>query len=143
MVKLVLIKNVKNLGTEGEEIEVKDGYARNFLLPRELAVLSSDKTGQDLITQIKKKENNKDKTEHEIDATIAKLTHTPIVVKARANQKGKLYKAISRSDIAEAVGIESKLIENISPVEKIGKGEIEITLTGEKKVKAMLEIVQI
>lgn len=122
--KIVLTADVKDLGQKGEELEVKEGYARNFLLPRKLAVLPDSGEGKKLFATSKKEIVKPAK--ETITATISKTAGEPITLSAKANPKGKLYKAITKKDISQKLGIDPKNITEMPKIETIGEHEIEI-----------------
>ena len=101
--KVVLIKDVKDLGKKDQMVEVSDGYARNFLMPRKLAIIANSTA----VNEVKTKESaKKHHAQVELDAAkavAAKLEGSTVSIKAKAGQGGRLFGAITAKDIAEAI----------------------------------------
>lgn len=100
--KVVLTKDVKKLGSKGEVVEATDGYARNYLLPRGLAVEAT----QQKIKELKEKEAKQNRLENEKRADAknlkSKLEAEKFVLKVKAGDNGRLFGSVNTKDIAEA-----------------------------------------
>lgn len=101
--KVILLKDVKGSGKAGDVVNVADGYGRNFLVGKGLAVEATAKNLNDL-------QGKKDSAQHKIDLEKAdnkkvaeKLNDKEIVIKAKAGQGGKLFGAITASSVADAI----------------------------------------
>ncbi|MBQ7595176.1 MAG: 50S ribosomal protein L9 [Clostridia bacterium] len=101
--KVILTQDVKNLGKKGEMVSTSDGYARNFLFPRKLAVEANAQA----LTELKNRENAKNhKIELEIAAaneSAAKISGKTVKIVAKAGQNGKLFGSVTPKEIAETV----------------------------------------
>ena len=101
--KVVLLQDVKAQGKKDQVVEVSDGYARNFLFPKKLAVPADAK----VINDIKNKQSSakhKEEVERENARALAKtLAETTVVIKAEAGTDGRFYGAVTSKDIAEAL----------------------------------------
>lgn len=101
--KVILTQDVKNLGKKGEMVSTSDGYARNFLFPRKLAVEANAQS----LTELKNRENAKNhKIELEIEAaneSAGKINGKTIKITAKAGQNGKLFGSVTAKEIAETV----------------------------------------
>ena len=101
--KVILLQNVKGLGKQGEMVEAAEGYARNFLLPRKLAIVADNKAQNDL----KGKESSRQfKIEEETKAarrTAEKLNTVTVKIRSASGADGRLYGAVTAKDIAEAL----------------------------------------
>lgn len=100
--KVILIKDVKDVGRAHEEIEASDGYALNFLIPKKLAIAATTVAKKEAETRRK---HVVDRTA--LDATllaqnIASLADARIVIRVKANEKGHLYDAVGESEIISA-----------------------------------------
>jgi len=132
--KLILTTDVKNLGKKDEMVQVSDGYGRNYLIPRGLAVEATAAN----INQMKDKQNaaaTKQKREQEAaESYKEQLEGKVIVVKARAGENGKLFGAVASKDIAEAVEkqlgfkLDKKKIVLDEPVKNTGKKQVPVKL---------------
>ncbi len=107
--KVVLLKDVKGQGKKDQIVEVSDGYARNFLLPKGLAAEAKGS----VLNDIKNKESSKaHKIELEKAAareTAAKLEEVKVVLKVKAGTGGRMYGSITAKDIAEALEAQHKI----------------------------------
>ena len=123
--KLILIKDVENLGKAGEEIEVKDGYASNYLLPRNLAVRLT-KANLKVVEDIKRKESLKLKKEKGAAQRLAdKIAVASCTISVEAGEEDKLFGSVTSEMIAEAYAaegfeIDKKRIELETPIKKLG-----------------------
>ena len=132
--KVVLLQDVKAQGKKDQIIEVSDGYARNFLFPKKLAVPADAK----VVNDIKSKQSSakhREEVERENARALAKtLSETTVIVKAEAGTDGRFYGAITSKDIAEALkaqaGIEAdkRKIQLDAPIKAFGTYKIEIKL---------------
>ena len=101
--KVVLLQDVKGLGKKGELVNASDGYARNFLFPRKIAMEANTQA----MSELKNRESaQKHKTEMEIAAakdTAAKLEGKTLKLTAKAGSNGKLFGSVTTKDIAELI----------------------------------------
>ncbi len=101
--KVILTQDVKNLGKKGEMVSTSDGYARNFLFPRKLAVEANAQA----LTELKNRENAKNhKIELEVAAaneSASKISGKTVKIVAKAGQNGKLFGSVTPKEIAETV----------------------------------------
>lgn len=145
IMKVVLLKQVKGLGQPGDIKEVADGYARNFLLPQNLAVLATPQA----IAKAEKKAEEKEKKEEVKSKNLKKLEKKlkglKLEIKAKANEAGTLYKAVGAKEIIEELNkkgfsVEEKKIKIDSPFKKIGEYEVSVDLGKGKEIKFTLII---
>ena len=132
--KVVLLQDVKAQGKKDQVVEVSDGYARNFLFPKKLAVPADAK----VINDIKNKQSSakhKEEVERENARALAKkLSETTIKLTAEAGSDGRFYGAITSKDIAEALksqaGIEAdkRKILLDAPIKAFGTYKIELKI---------------
>ena len=101
--KIILQKPVDKLGVPGDIVEVADGYARNYLVPRGLAVKAT-KGGERHIDSLQRAHGTRvNKAKAEAETVASALTATPIVIAAHAGEEGKLFGSVTPADIAEAI----------------------------------------
>lgn len=132
--KVVLLQDVKSQGKKDDVINVSDGYARNYLIPRGLAVEADAKA----LNEIKNKEASKlHKIELEKAAaneTKAKLEAVVVKIKGKAGADGKLYGSVTSADIAEAlkkqhdIDIDKRKLNLNAPVKAFGTYAFEVKL---------------
>ena len=131
--KVILKQDVKGLGKKDEIINASDGYAKNYLIPRGMAVEAT--TGN--LNETKNKQQaqvEKKKRELEIAKEFAsKLNDKTVVIKAKAGESGKLFGAISNKDVADAVKAQFKIdIDKkkivMDPIKAVGEHTAEIRI---------------
>ena len=145
--KLILTHEVSGLGTAGEVVEVKDGYARNFLFPRGLATPWT-KGGEKQVAAIRKgREVREVKSLDEAKQIKGQLEARTVTVQAKAGQGGRLFGAITQSDVAEAVKasggpqLDRRKIELQQPIKSTGTPEALVRLHPEVQAKVSLSVV--
>lgn len=132
--KVLLLQDVKGQGKKDQIIDVSDGYARNFLLPKKLAVVADNKA----INEVKNKEASKQyKIETEKAAAkeiAAKLAETVLKITVNASADGRLYGSITSKDIAEALAkqhgitIDKRKIVMPEPIKAYGTYNYDVRL---------------
>ena len=146
--KVVFLEDVPNVAEAGEMKEVADGYGRNFLIPRKLAVLADARAAGILEAQLKKRARLQAETEAEMRELAGQLEGKEVIIKARSGAKGQLYGSITNADVADelekSVGlvVDKKKIELTEPVRKVGSYDIDIRLSGNIIPKIKLTIVE-
>ncbi len=132
--KVLLLQDVKGQGKKDQIVEVSDGYARNFLFPKKLAVVADNKA----INEVKNKEASKQyKIETEkaaANAIAAKLAEVVVKISVNAGADGRLYGSITSKDIAEAlskqhgVTIDKRKIVMPDPIKAYGTYNFDVRL---------------
>lgn len=101
--EVILIQDVDNLGAKNEVVKVKNGYARNFLLPRHLAVENSSGNGKQLEERLKQVRKREEKMLAEINNVIAKLKEGPLKLGAKTGTSGKIFGSVTSLQITRAI----------------------------------------
>ena len=101
--KVILQKDVPHLGTIGDLVKVKDGYGRNFLLPRGLAVLANESNTRQLNHQKRVAQTLAAKQKAAAEAAAKTIASTPVAFKLEAGEDDKLFGSVTSRDIAEAL----------------------------------------
>ncbi|MEY5033945.1 MAG: ribosomal protein [Bacteroidota bacterium] len=100
---IILIKDVDNLGGVNEVVKVKNGYARNFLIPRKLAVECSPSNMKQLEERLKQVRKKEELMLAEINSVIAKLNEGPVKISAKTGTSGKIFGSITALQISRAI----------------------------------------
>ena len=147
MAKLILTHEVTGLGEPGDVVEVKDGYARNYLIPRSLATPWT-KGAESQVSAIRKARKTREiATMDEAKATAEALQANPVVVKAKAGESGRLFGAVTTGDIADAVAeaqgrkVDRRKIEIGQAIKATGDYTVSIRLHPEVSAKIALKVV--
>ncbi|HZK42887.1 MAG TPA: 50S ribosomal protein L9 [Syntrophomonadaceae bacterium] len=124
--KVILLQDVKNIGQEGEVKEVADGYARNYLIPRDMAIEATKANLKRNQEENEKTQNIKDRELKKAEGIKAKIDGKQIEVKGKAGSEDKLFGAVTSREIAENlekqlnVKIDRKKIELKEPIKHLG-----------------------
>ena len=143
--EIILLESLNKLGKAGEIVTVKDGYAKNFLIPAKKAIIANKKNKADLETRITQINSNNDKKIAEANQLKEKLDGKKIFVEMEANDDGSLYGAISQKSISESIFslLEIKISPDtviLNPIKELGETEIQISLYGDIRANLHLEI---
>jgi len=144
--KLILTHEVTNLGAPGDIVEVKDGYGRNFLLPRNFAIRWT-KGGAKQVESIKAGRDARAVHDLEEAQQIkGRLEAEPVNVGVRAGEGGRLFGAVTVSDIAEALEsagatVDKRRIEVGNPIKSLGAHEVAVRVHPEVSAKVRLNVV--
>jgi large subunit ribosomal protein L9 len=144
--KVVLRSDVDNVGKKGDIIEVADGFARNFLLPKGRAILATDGVVAQAAS-MRRSRDLKDAKDREAGETVArKLVPMVIKVSARAGGEGKLFGSITSADVvaavAEQAGVEldRRKVHLDEPIRTVGTHEVPVRLHSDVQFRITLEV---
>lgn len=107
--KVILIQDVKNVGRKGDVIEAAEGYARNFLLPRKLAVEASQGRMKDLDTQKQIAASKKARELQEAQELAGQLKGIKVVLHTKSGDAGRLFGSVTTKEISEALAKDFRL----------------------------------
>ena len=144
--KVILRSDVDGVGKKGDIVDVADGHARNFLLPRGLAMKSS-KGAESQAAAMRRSRDLRDAADREAAETIAtRLVPQTFTISARAGSEGKLFGSVTAADIAAAVAAQSgieldrrKLVLD-EPIREIGSHRVTVKLHADVEFPVTLEI---
>ncbi|MFW5473290.1 50S ribosomal protein L9 [Knoellia sp. CPCC 206450] len=145
--KVILTHEVSNLGTAGDVVDVKDGYARNFLFRRGLATAWTKGAQKQVDSIAKGREVRAVKSLEEAQSIKGNLESKAVTVPAHAGKEGRLFGAVSTADIAAAVkdaigtAIDKRKIEVPTPIKTTGAHEALVRLHPEVQAKVALNVV--
>jgi len=145
--EVILKKDVENLGYQDEMVDVKPGYARNFLIPRGLAVFATVSEKKMLEETIRQRAHKEEKIQEEANAKAAKLENETIKIGAKVGENGKIFGSVNTIQLADAlkeaghdVDRKNITIKN-EPIKEIGTYEAEVTLHKDIKQTIKFEVV--
>ncbi len=146
--EVILREHVDNLGRRGELVKVADGYARNYLLPRKLALLATDGNKKQ-IERERAKLDVKDEEEKKVAEALAeRLGGVEIVIVRKVGDTKALYGSVTTADVAEGLAskgfdIERRSMQLAEPIKQLGEFDIPVRLgrevTAHVKVKVVAE----
>lgn len=145
--KLILTQEVTGLGEPGDVVEVKDGYGRNYLMPRGLATAWT-KGGEKQVEAIRRARKAREvATLEEAQSIKAQLEARRVRLPVRAGQSGRLFGAVTPADIAEAVKvsvgreIDRRKVEVDQPIKALGAHSVQVRLHPDVAATVDLEVV--
>jgi large subunit ribosomal protein L9 len=109
--QLVLTEDVPNLGKQGELVEVKPGYGRNYLLPRGLATVPSEHNLRLLERYKQRVQQAREARVADLKALSEQIARTPITIEANANEEGHLYGSVGPNEVAQALRAKNLMVE--------------------------------
>jgi len=147
--KVILQEDIKALGKKGQIIEVKEGYARNYLLPKKLAVEATQGNVKELNRQKEIQSQKAEKERQEAEKLAAKINGVTVTLKVKSGENGKLFGAVTSKDIADnlakvhKIDIDKRKIDLSENIKSVGNYDIKVKLhpqvTAELKVKVAAE----
>ncbi len=145
--KLILTQEVDGLGAPGDVVEVKDGYGRNYLVPRGLGIRWS-RGGEKTIESIKSARTARAARDEDHAKEIkTKLEANAVNVQVRAGEGGRLFGAVTTAEIADAIGevsgekVDRRTIVVANPIKSLGAHEVSVKLHDEVSATVALNVV--
>jgi large subunit ribosomal protein L9 len=145
--EIILLEKVRNLGNLGDQVNVKSGYGRNFLLPHGKAVIANAANKAAFETRRAELEKNQMVALDLAKARAAKLDGLTVQITGKVGEEGKLFGSVGTADIAEAVakqGFEldrSEIHLSAGPLKTVGDFEIPISLHAEVNIKIIVSVI--
>ena len=144
--KVILKKDLKGKGKEGEVVKVNDGYARNMLLPKGIAIEATKENVRILKLQKEQMREEEEAAKQEARELAAKLEDVKVVIETKSGEGGRLFGSITSKDIAQAtektmgVKIDKKKIDLKNPIKSLGHFKVEVKLYKEIKGTIHVEV---
>ncbi|HFL8794928.1 MAG TPA: 50S ribosomal protein L9 [Candidatus Azosocius sp. HAIN] len=145
--KIILLAKINNLGNFGDTINVKSGYARNYLIPQKKAIIANEKN----ITYYEKEKNKileKEKIKNdEMESKASQLQNIKLIIFSKASNEGNLYGSIKISEIIKKlkelnINLNQKELKLKSNIKKIGKHKITLIINNIKKIETDIEVIK-
>ena len=146
MAKLILTNEVTNLGEPGDIVEVKDGYARNYLLPRNVAIRWSKGAAKQVESIKAAREAHAVHDLEDAKQIKGRLEADAVNVSVRAGEGGRLFGAVTVTDVANAlaavgVTVDKRRIETGNPIKSLGSHEVSVRVHPEVVAQVRLNVV--
>jgi len=148
-VKVVLTADVASLGSTGDIVDVSDGYARNYLLPRDLAQKATSGAVASAAKTVASRAATERKALEEAQDLATALSGSRVVLAAQAGDEGRLYGSVTVADVAEGIrkftgiSIDRKHIELEQPIKAIGLHEVQIRLHPEVEFSVNIDVIPV
>ena len=146
--KLILTQEVEGLGAPGDVVEVKDGYGRNYLIPRNVAIRWT-RGGEKQIESIKAARSSREVRDlGKAEEIKSSLERTTVDVKVRAGEGGRLFGAVTVSDIASAINaasgsevVDKRKILVGNPIKSLGAHQVTVKVHDDVEATVKLDVV--
>ncbi len=144
--EVLLVKPVDGLGGEGDQVKVRAGYARNYLLPRKIAVTLSA-SNKKHVDALKKRRAEREQTELSDAQELAKkLEKTSLAFAVKTGEGGRMFGAVTANDIheklvASGIDLDKRKIHLFTPVKTLGKHEVKIKLHADVTLELPFDVV--
>ena len=144
--EVILREHVDNLGSRGEIVKVADGYARNYLLPRKLALLVTEGNRKQIERERGKYEAKEQEEKKVAEAVVERMANLEIEIARKVGETEALYGSVTSGDIAEALAakgfdIDRRKLHLPEPIKKIGEVEVPVKLHRDVVVKLKVKVV--
>lgn len=145
--KLVLLSDLGSLGRQGDVVDVSDGYARNYLLPRKLASKATNASIAAAEKAASTRGEAERKVRQEAENLASQLEGTRVVLAAQAGDEGRLYGSVGVGDVVEGIRkftglqIDRKHVELAEPIKAIGLHQVTVRLHPEIAVPVTIDVI--
>ncbi|HDD52966.1 MAG TPA: 50S ribosomal protein L9 [Thermosulfidibacter takaii] len=145
--KVILKVDVEGVGSAGDIVEVSPGYARNYLIPRGLALAATSRNVKSLEKQKAEIMKKVDKERKRIEALAQRLAQTKVVVTKQAGEKGRLFGSVTTRDIADALAregieIDRKKIVLEETIKTLGSYQVKVKLPHGIESQVQVEVTE-
>jgi large subunit ribosomal protein L9 len=145
--KIILKEDVKSIGSMGQIIDVADGFARNYLVPRGFAVEANVKNVKSLEHEKKVIQEKAKKIKNQAQDFAARISGVTVVIKAKAGEEGKLFGSVTTMDIAEqlkneGIDIDRKKISLEEPIKRLGSYSVKVRVHPEISEEVNVQVVE-
>ncbi|MFF4405149.1 50S ribosomal protein L9 [Streptomyces sp. NPDC001262] len=145
--KIILTHEVSGLGTAGDVVDVKDGYARNYLVPRGFAIRWT-KGGEQDVAQIRRARKIREiATIEQANEIKGQLEAAKVKLAVRAGEAGRLFGSVTQADIASAIkaaggpDVDKRRVEVASPIKTLGAHQVSVRLHADVVAKLGVEVI--
>ena len=145
--KVILQSDVKGVGKRNAVVEVSDGYARNFLLPRKLAVVATEGGVKSIQRSQQEEERREARRRQEAKDNAEKLTKVTVTIRARVGETGRLFGSVTTQQITDAlrkqhgITIDKHILTITDPIRVLGRHSVIVNLHAEMKTTLQIEVV--
>ena len=145
--ELILVQDVEKLGKAGDRVKARDGYSRNYLIPRKLAVPVSEGGLKFLEAKKKRAEEKREQEKQEASKLAERIKQWTCAIKARVGAEGKLFGSVTRQDIynalhQEGLEVDKRKIDLLDPIHQVGEYQVRIRLHSDVDVQLKVTVNQ-
>jgi large subunit ribosomal protein L9 len=144
--EVILREHIENLGRRGDVVKVANGYARNFLLPRKLALSVNEQNRRQIERERKVAEARELQERQDAEAVAIKLAAAEVVMARRVGEHDALYGSVTSADIADALTgqgfhVEKRKIVLVEPIKQIGEFEVAVKIHHDVQAHVKVKVV--
>jgi len=134
--KVILKEDVHNLGQQGDIVEVKAGYARNYLMPQKLAILFTKQQKKSIEEAQRVEERKLEREKSQLESVLKQIEELSLSLKMQSEEDNKLFGSVTKLDIVKlleenGITIDKKYVDLSSPIKTLGEHKVDIVFTKE------------
>ena len=143
--KVILKEDVQNLGQQGDVVEVKSGYARNYLMPQKLAILFTEQQKKSIDEAHRVEERKLEREKDQLESVLKQVEDLSLSLKMQSEEDSKLFGSVTKLDIVKlleenGVTIDKKYVDLSSPIKTLGEHKVNIMFTKEMSASFTLTV---
>ena len=134
--KVILKEDVQNLGQQGDVVEVKSGYARNYLMPQKLAILFTKQQKKSIEEAQRVEERKLEREKDQLESVLKQIEDLSLSLKMQSEEDSKLFGSVTKLDVVKlleenGITIDKKYVDLSSPIKTLGEHKVNIVFTKE------------
>ena len=143
--KVILKEDVQNLGQQGDVVEVKPGYARNYLMPQKLAILFTKQQKKSIEEAQRVEERKLEREKDQLESVLKQVENLSLSLKMQSEEDSKLFGSVTKLDIVKlleenGITIDKKYVDLSSPIKTLGEHKVNIVFTEEMSASFTLTV---
>ena len=143
--KVILKEDVQNLGQQGDVVEVKSGYARNYLMPQKLAILFTKQQKKSIEEAQRVEERKLEREKDQLESVLKQVEELSLSLKMQSEEDSKLFGSVTKLDIVKlleenGITIDKKYVDLSSPIKTLGEHKVNIMFTKEMSASFTLTV---
>ncbi|MDA9716317.1 50S ribosomal protein L9 [Candidatus Marinimicrobia bacterium] len=143
--KVILKEDVQNLGQQGDVVEVKSGYARNYLMPQKLAILFTKQQKKSIEEAQRVEERKLEREKDQLESVLKQVEDLSLSLKMQSEEDSKLFGSVTKLDIVKlleenGITIDKKYVDLSSPIKTLGEHKVNIMFTKEMSASFTLTV---
>ena len=143
--KVILKEDVHNLGQQGDVVEVKAGYARNYLMPQKLAILFTKQQKKSIEEAQRVEERKLEREKDQLESVLKQVEDLSLSLKMQSEEDSKLFGSVTKLDIVKllkenGITVDKKYVDLSSPIKTLGEHKVNIVFTKEMSASFTLTV---
>lgn len=143
--KVILKEDVQNLGQQGDVVEVKSGYARNYLMPQKLAILFTKQQKKSIDEAQRVEERKLEREKDQLESVLKQVEDLSLSLKMQSEEDSKLFGSVTKLDIVKlleenGITVDKKYVDLSSPIKTLGEHKVNIVFTKEMSASFTLTV---